>query len=39
VQWQKLVYLQAHRAAYCQEDLRHIVQDTLAAGLRRSQAR
>lgn len=39
VQWQKLVYLQAHRAAYSQEDLRHIVQDTLAAGLRRSQAR
>ena len=39
VQWQKLVYLQAHRAAYSQEDLRRIVQDTLAAGLRRSQAR
>ncbi len=39
VQWQKLVYLQAHRAAYSQEDLRRIVQDALAAGLRRSQAR
>jgi hypothetical protein len=39
VQWQKLVYLQAHRAAYSQEDLRHIVQETLAPGLRRSQAR
>lgn len=39
VQWQKLVYLQAHRAAYSQEDLRRIVQETLAAGLRRSQAR
>ncbi len=38
-QWQKLVYLQAHRAAYTQEDLRRIVQDTLAPGLRRSQAR
>jgi hypothetical protein len=39
VQWQKLVYLQAHRAAYSQEDLRRIVQETLAPGLRRSQAR
>jgi hypothetical protein len=39
VQWQKLVYLQAHRAAYSQEDLRRVVQETLAAGLRRSQAR
>lgn len=39
VQWQKLVYLQAHRAAYLQEDLRRIVQETLAPGLRRSQAR
>jgi hypothetical protein len=38
-QWQKLVYLQAHRAAYSQEDLRRTVQETLAAGLRRSQAR
>jgi Nucleotidyl transferase AbiEii toxin, Type IV TA system len=39
VQWQKLVYLQAHRAAYSQEDLRRIMQATLAPGLRRSQAR
>ena len=39
VQWQKLVYLQAHRAAYSQEDLRRIVRETLAAGLRRSRAR
>jgi hypothetical protein len=39
VQWQKLVYLQAHRAAYSPEDLRRIVQETLAPGLRRSQAR
>lgn len=39
VQWQKLVYLQAHRAAYSQEDLRRVVQETLAPGLRRSQAR
>ena len=39
VQWQKLVYLQAHRAAYSQEDLRHIVQEALAAELRRSQSR
>lgn len=38
VHWQKLVYLQADRAAYSQEDLRRIVQETLAAGLRRSQA-
>ncbi|HEY7934038.1 MAG TPA: nucleotidyl transferase AbiEii/AbiGii toxin family protein [Solirubrobacteraceae bacterium] len=39
VQWQKLVYLRAHRAAYSQKDLRRIVQETLAPGLRRSQAR
>ena len=39
VQWQKLVYLHAHRAAYSQEDLRRIVQETLAPGLRRSQTR
>ncbi|MFI4990973.1 MAG: hypothetical protein ACHQHO_08710 [Solirubrobacterales bacterium] len=39
VQWQKLVYLQAHRAAYSQEDMRRIVQQALAPGLRRSQAR
>jgi Nucleotidyl transferase AbiEii toxin, Type IV TA system len=39
VQWQKLVYLQAHRAAYSQEDLRRIVQETLTPGLRRSQIR
>jgi hypothetical protein len=38
-QWQKLVYLQAHRAAYSQADLRRIVQQTLAPGLRRSQSR
>jgi hypothetical protein len=39
MQWQKLVYLQAHRAAYSQEDLRRIVQETLARGLRRSHPR
>jgi len=39
VQWQKLVYLQAHRAAHSQADLRRIVQQTLAPGLRRSQSR
>jgi hypothetical protein len=39
VQWQKLVYLQARRAAYSQEDLRRIVQETLTRELRRSQAR
>ncbi len=39
VQWQKLVYLQAHRAAYSQTDLRRIVQQTLAPGLRGSQPR
>jgi len=39
VQWQKLVYLQAHRAAYTQEDLRRIVQETLARELRRSHPR
>jgi hypothetical protein len=30
---------QAHQVAYSQEDLRRIVQETLAPGLRRSQAR
>lgn len=39
VQWQKLVYLHAHRAAYAQEDLRRIVQETLAPRLRSSQPR
>jgi hypothetical protein len=39
VQWQKLVYLQAHRAAYSQADLRRIVQQTLAPEIRRSQPR
>jgi len=39
VQWQKLVYLQAHRAAYSQPDLRRIVQQTLAPEIRRSQPR
>jgi len=39
VQWQKLVYLQANRAAYSQADLRRIVQQTLAPGIRRSQPR
>jgi hypothetical protein len=39
VQWQKLVYLHAHRAAYTQADLKHIVQHTLAQQLRRSQPR
>lgn len=39
VQWQKLVYLHAHRAAYSQEDLRRIVQETLTPGLRSSQPR
>jgi hypothetical protein len=37
--WQKLVYLQAHRAAYSQADLRRIVQHTLAPGIRHSQPR
>jgi hypothetical protein len=39
VQWQRLVYLQAHRAAHSQSDLRRIVQETLAPGLRRAQPR
>jgi hypothetical protein len=39
LQWQKLVYLQAHRAAHSQEDLRRIAQETLAPELRRSRAR
>lgn len=39
VQWQKLVYLQAQRAAYSQADLRCIVQEALAPGLRGSQPR
>jgi hypothetical protein len=38
-QWQKLVYLRSQRAAHSQEDLRRLVQDILAPGLRRSQPR
>jgi hypothetical protein len=37
--WQKLVYLRSERAAYGQEDLRRIVQEILARGIRGSVRR